>query len=107
MNRAKLIELAALELTKDLTDKGKLIEAGFAAFAHFVIPKDAPAIQVSEMRLAFMAGADHLFSSIISIMDAGEEPTDADLQRMDLINAELAAWRVTIAERLQPTQGHA
>jgi hypothetical protein len=107
MHKAKLIEQAATEITKELTDKGKLIEAGFAAFAHFVIPKDAPAVQVSEMRLAFMAGADHLFSSIMSIMDPGEEPSDADLRRMDLIHKELGEWRGTIAEHIQPSQGRA
>jgi hypothetical protein len=30
MNKARWIEQAASELTKDLTDKGKLIEASFA-----------------------------------------------------------------------------
>ena len=77
MNKAKLIDQVASEVTKELTEKGKLIEAGFAAFAHFVIPKDAPTIQVREMQLAFMAGADHLFSSMMNILDPGEDPTDA------------------------------
>ena len=107
MNKARLIEAAALGVTKELTDKGKLIEAGFAAFAHFVIPKDAPPIQLKETQLAFMAGADHLFSSIMGILDPGEEPSDADLRRMDLIHKELDDWRGRIAERVQPSQGRA
>jgi hypothetical protein len=107
MNKAKLIEQAATEATKELTDKGRLIEAGFASFAHFVIPKDALDIQLRDMRLAFMAGADHLFSSIMNILDPGEEPTEADLRRMDLINKELDEWRAKLSELIEPAQGHA
>ena len=107
MNKAQLIEAAAHDVTKELADKGQLIEAGFAAFAHFTIPKDAPVIQLREMQLAFMAGAEHLFSSIMSILDPGEEPTEADLGRMDLIQKELDDWRGRISERVQPSQGRA
>ena len=107
MNKARLIEQAASDVTKKLSDEGKLVEAGFAAFAHFVVPKDAPAVQLREMQLAFMAGAEHVFSSIMNILDPGEEPTDADLRRMDLIHKELDDWRSRISERVQPSQGRA
>lgn len=107
MNKARLIEAAALGITKELTDKGKLVEAGFAAFRHFVIAKDAPPDQVREMRLAFMAGAEHLFSSIMGILDPGEDPTAKDLARMDLIHTEIEAWRGTLSERVDPAQGRA
>ena len=107
MNKARLIEAAALGVTKELTDKGKLIEAGFAAFAHFVIPKDAPPIQLKEMQLAFMAGADHLFSSIMGILDPGEEPTNKDLERMELIHNELQAFIQDFQLRHAPTKGSA
>lgn len=107
MTRAKLIEQAASDLTKELTDRGKLVEAGFAIFASCVIPKDAPPVQLSEMRLAFMAGAEHVFSSIMNILDPGDDPTDADLRRMDLIHREIEEWRGRISERVQPSQGNA
>jgi hypothetical protein len=107
LNRAKIIEEAAHTFTKDLTDKGKLIEAGFAIFAHYVMPKDVSPLQMSEMRLAFMAGAEHLFSSIMSILDPGSEPTDADLRRMDIISRELDEWRAKLSERIDPSQGRA
>jgi hypothetical protein len=57
-----------------------------------VIPRDAPEVQINEMRLAFMAGAQHLFASITATQDPGDEPTDDDLRRMDLISAELNAF---------------
>lgn len=107
MNKARMIEEAASQATKELTDQGKLIEAGFAAFRVMVMAKDAPPIQISEMRLAFMAGAEHVFSSIMNILDPGEEPTPADLRRMDLIDKEIGEWRGRISERVQPSQGRA
>ena len=100
-------EQAASALTKELTERGKLVEAGFAVFASCVIAKDAPPVQLSEMRLAFMAGAEHVFSSIMNMLDEGAEPTDADLRRMDLIHKEIEEWRGRISERVQPAQGRA
>ena len=79
------------KLTKDLTDKGLLIEAGFVSLRHMAIAKDATDEQVDEMRSAFFAGAQHLFASIMSILDPGpdDEPTENDLRRMSLISDEL------------------
>lgn len=108
MNKAKLIEMAAHDVTKKLVDRGLLIEAGFAAYAHLSgVDKNAPTESLRELQLAFMAGADHLFSSIMNIMDADAEPTDADLRRMDQIHHELEQWRGRIAERVMPSKGRA
>jgi hypothetical protein len=99
-DKSKLIERVATHITKEFTERGKIIEAGWAAFRHLVIAKDAPPIQIQEMQLAFMAGADHLFSSIMNVLDPGEEPSEADLRRMDLIAQELDEWRNKISTRL-------
>ena len=81
------------EMSVTLADNGKLIEAGWFSLMAIAIPADAPPVQVKEMRKAFMAGAQHLFASIVTILDPGDdEPTEADLRRMDLINAELKAY---------------
>lgn len=76
-------------LERELADKGKLIEAGWVGLRLAAIPEDAGKLQLEEMRNAFFAGAQHLFASIMSVMDEDREPTDADLRRMDLISAEL------------------
>lgn len=76
-------------VTKELVDQGLLIEGGFAGFRIMVIPEDAPEIQVREMRTAFLAGAQHLFSSIMNVMDSDAEPTQSDLNRMNMIASEL------------------
>lgn len=92
----------AEELTKRFVDDGKLIEAGFAAMRITMIPKDAPEIQVREMRMAFLAGAQHLFGSIMSILEPGADPTETDLRRMDLINVELEAFTREMKLRAAP-----
>ena len=83
------------KLQRDLTDQGKIIEAGWIGLRIAAIPKDAPEIQLNEMRQAFFAGAQHLFSAIMHILDPGEEPTDADMKRMESIDKEL---RIFIAD---------
>lgn len=76
-------------LCRALADKGKLIEAGFIGFQFAVIPSDASPLQLEEMRMAFFAGAQHLFGSIMQILEPETEPSENDLKRMDSINTEL------------------
>ncbi len=51
------------ELTKKLIDDGRLIEAGWQGLRIFALPQNASEIQVTEMRKAFFAGAQHLYTS--------------------------------------------
>lgn len=88
------------QLTKDLTDKGKLIEAGFVGLRIAVIPPEAPIEQVRDMRMAFMAGAQHLFASLMSVFEPGTEPTEADMNRAELIHNEMAAFVAELSERV-------
>lgn len=80
------------EITKGLVDKGMLIEAGWVGLSIAAIPATAPPEQLEMMREAFFAGAAHLWSSINSVLEAGEEPTANDLMRMDQINNELSGF---------------
>jgi hypothetical protein len=80
------------QLSRRLADEGKLIEAGWVALRIQTIPLDAPAVQLQEMRMAYMAGAQHLFSSIMTILEPGQDETEADLTRMDLIHKELETF---------------
>lgn len=81
-------EKLARELTEQFTNEGKIIDAGFASLC-LLAYKDADAAQIKEMRQLFFAGAHHLFASILSVLEPGEEPTDKDLLKFDLIQAEL------------------
>jgi hypothetical protein len=106
MVKPEIAELAN-KLSKELSDRGKLIEAGWASLRVMSLPPDAPEVQIREMRYAFMAGAQHLFASIMVILDPGEEPTDADMRRMDLIQRELDAFRKELELRYEPARGRA
>ena len=86
--KRKVLEL----LITNLSDQGLLIEGGWAALAATALPADAPAIQLREMRKAFFMGAQHLFASLMGIMEPGEEPTEKDMDRMGLIAKELEAF---------------
>lgn len=79
-------------LERELVDSGKLIEAGWVGLRLAAIPEDAGKTQLEEMRNAFFAGAQHLFGSIMGILDEDREPTEADLRRMSLISAELETF---------------
>jgi len=98
MDRKTAAEKLAHALSKKLADEGRLIEGGFAAFMMLVVPPGTPPQQVTMLRLAYMAGAQHLFGSIMGMMDPGIEPTEADEKRMDLISDELNKWHNMISQ---------
>lgn len=77
---------------KELIKEGKLIEAGWIGLRLAAIPLDASKDQLDDMRTAFFAGAQHLFGSIMHVLDPGDEPTEADLERMSKIHDELDAF---------------
>lgn len=86
-------------ITRKLVDQGKLMEAGFTALRYTTIPADAPPVQIAEMRYAFMAGAQHLFASIMGILEEGREPTSNDLRRVSSISDELDAFVIEAKAR--------
>ncbi len=88
------------QMARNLTDKGKLIEAGWIGLRIAAIPADAPQAQLDEMRNAFMAGANHLFFSIMQILDPGEDETPGDLRRMAMIEGELNSFGEELKLRL-------
>lgn len=94
----------AARVTKELADQGKLIEAGWAGYRLMVLPPDAPQIQIDECRLAFFAGAQHLFASIMTMMDEDREPTDSDERKMDLIHRELQIFGAQFEAMLKTKQ---
>jgi hypothetical protein len=77
------------KLIKDLVDRGRLTEAGWTSYRWAVLPKDVSAVQLTETRKAFYAGAQHLFMSMMSFLEAGQEPTAKDMDRMSKLSEEL------------------
>lgn len=69
----------------------KPLLAGWERYVRTIIPAGASAVQIEETRRAFYAGAAHLFQRLMQL-EAGSEPTSADLEAMDHIAAELAEF---------------
>lgn len=95
------------KLCRELADRGKIIEAGFLSLQFITIPPDASPIQISEMRKAFFAGAQHLWDSIMGLLEAGSEPTENDLRRMSTINSELEDFVNQLKVQHTSTSGNA
>jgi hypothetical protein len=93
-------------MSREFVDKGLLIEAGWMSFRAAAISMNAPDDQLREMRLAFFAGAQHLFGSMMTILDPDAEPTEDDLKRMENINTELNNFlAVTVQEMRDKREG--
>lgn len=67
---------------------GQIIEGGWQALL-LGMPPETPELQLSEMRKAYYMGAQHLFASILMILEPGMEATDKDMQKLNLIHEEL------------------
>ena len=85
----------AISLLQELSDRGQIIEGGWRAYELLSGLKTASEVQRNECRKAFFLGAQHLFSSVLGMLDPGSEPTDLDLERMTKLDAEL---RLFLAE---------
>jgi len=80
------------KLSRDLVDRGKLIESGWIAMRAVVFKGNEARVsarQIVDMRNCFFAGAQHLFASLMTILDGGAEATEKDMDRISLINKEL------------------
>lgn len=94
-------------LTKTLVDSGKIIEAGYTGLVMVAFPKETSPQQISEMRSIFFAGAQHLFTSIMNVLETGAEPTANDLNRLSLIYDELEQFRKEFELRHFKAKGNA
>jgi hypothetical protein len=82
-------------------DRGETMAVMWDGFKAATIPPDAPPIQSREMRNAFYAGALCLFNWFMVQMEPGDdEPTDADLAKVTLMDEELRAYFATQERRL-------
>jgi hypothetical protein len=76
-------------LLQELSDRGQIIEGGWKGYELLVGLKDAPEVQRIECRKAFFFGAQHLFASVLGMLDSGAKTTNQDLERMTKLDAEL------------------
>jgi hypothetical protein len=77
-------------LTKELISKGKLIHAGWLGYVAAVYRNHlTDGNQYDQLQQAFFAGAQHLFASIMNVLDPGDEITNEDLEKIAMIHNEL------------------
>lgn len=96
--RRKIREFAE-KLTRQLMAEGKILEGGWAAFQLLMMHPKAGSAQINDMKIAYFAGAEHLWSSLMAGLDRDDqEPTAADERKMDLISKELDNFRNTMAD---------
>ena len=109
MGEAKRKKLDALikGVTDTAADDSKIIELGWLSLRAQAIPSDAPQVQLDEMRQAFFAGAQHLFVSIMTMLDPEAEPTERDMRRMGNIDKELRTFIADFSAKHMPTRGEA
>ena len=67
----------------------KLIATEWENYKRAVLPKDAPAVQVTESRRAFYAGSWAFYALVMNLLDSDREPTEKDLQMMANLDAEM------------------
>jgi hypothetical protein len=76
------------------------IDAAWKGYVALVSPTD-----VEAARLAFWTGASVLFYGMLRMLDPGEEPTDADLAKMDRLNAEIEKFAATFDAEVLKRRG--
>lgn len=79
-----------------MTERARRIDARWRSFAE-LIPVTEPHLQRQEMRRAFYGGAQAFFMMLMTDLDPGDQPTDADLAKMDDIEAELKQFAVDVS----------
>jgi hypothetical protein len=95
------------QLSRKLADEGRLIEAGWVALRLMICPGDTSAEQLTDMRFVYMAGAQHLFASIMMMLEPGPDETAVDVSRMDKISRELETFYEEVKLRVARPKGSA
>ncbi|MEY4761796.1 MAG: hypothetical protein RLZZ200_1652 [Pseudomonadota bacterium] len=72
------------------------IAAGWSQYAEHVLPKEAGAVQKTETRRAFYAGAVAVLARVMAQVSDEDEVTDQDMQVMDDIMAELEEFKAEL-----------
>ena len=70
---------------------GKMAEQ-WSDFRQLVYPPGTSDIQITECRRAFYAGAKAFQHIIMNLLTPGTEPTEQDLENMNLLDQELKAF---------------
>lgn len=88
--RDQIVAELSAKLTRSAADSGNVVFLGFVSMVAVMFPRAAEDDALLDtLRVAYYNGAQHLFASIMSVMDSDREPTPGDMERMSKINDEL------------------
>lgn len=95
MGEHKLNDRAALAsaIGASMTDRGKLLEEGFAAFLKFFWSQGVTDQQRRDLRTTWFLACDHIFFGVMGVMSAGSEITERDIARMAGVADELEQFK--------------
>jgi hypothetical protein len=96
-----------MELAMKMADQGLLIEAGWVGLRAATLDSTTSLQQLHELRCVFFAGAQHLFSSLITILDPRDDVTGMDLQRLERIAEELQRFITEFELEIARAEGRA
>ena len=104
------------DVSRKMANDGKIIESGWAIFRSINKLEDIKGLkirtilnhpQLDLIRIAYMSGAEHTFSTWMGSMDPDGEPTEADMRRMDLLYSEIINIRNELTLVYKKPQGSA
>jgi hypothetical protein len=97
-------EQYAQKLTEALANSGMLIYGGWKLFEKAFIPPIVSDQQRHDMMIGFIAGADHLWYSLLATTQPGDDLTEGEEKRMEMIENELQTFREYMKSiRTQPS----
>lgn len=103
----KNLEQAITDLARKLSDEGLLIESGWVILRDILERNDGSLPPEDLHRTIFFCGAQHLFGSIMAVLDPGAAVTENDMRRLDSMKDELEAFGAAMKLRWSLPEGHA
>lgn len=85
-----------------MTDRGKLLEEGFAAMLKFFYPQGVGEQQRRELRTCWFLACDHLFFGVMGAMSDGPRVTERDEARMAGVSDEIEQFRREVLGKSSP-----
>jgi hypothetical protein len=74
----------------------KVIEASWEVYKAATGLIEAPAVQLTEMKRAYFAGAISFYSEIMSVLSPGAEPTNGDVLKLGSMVLELKQFATKV-----------
>lgn len=96
MSAQNAVPTGSTGVRTDMQDTTKTVAEQWKVFKNACLPKEAPAIQVTEMRRAFFAGFTSCFGTMK--VDIADMPEDEGIKRLERYEKELISFGESVKE---------